>query len=282
MTFLLLALAAFQPPPLLSDAPLPPPAPPRRAPAPPRQAPQGGTRMSECVALVRSNPHQAIDAANAWLDGHGGAPARECLGLAFVALEDWAAAGTAYESAAHEAEAAADVRRADFWVQAGNAWLAAGQPLRALQDFDGALAVPGLADTKRAEAELDRARAQVALGHADIARQDIDQALRLAPTDGFAWYLSAALARRANDLTRAQADIGHAIALAPNDPDTILLAGTIAGLAGHLDEAERLYRRLVAAAPDSDAGREAAASLATMHEVEAPASPPAPATASPH
>lgn len=277
MTLLFLALAALQPPPLSSDAPLPPPPPPRPAPAQPRQPQSGSSRMAECLALVRSDPHQAVDAANAWLDARGGAPARECLGLAFVALEDWPAAGTAYESAAHEAEAAGDVRRADFWVQAGNAWLAAGQGPRALQAFDAALAVPGVADPKRAEAELDRARAQVALGHADIARQDVDQALRLAPADGFAWYLSAALARRANDLVRAQADIAHAVTLAPNDPDTVLLAGTIAGLAGHMDEAERLYRRLVAAAPDSDAGRAAAASLATMHEVETPAAAPTPA-----
>src|SRR5262249_52995576 len=151
------------------------PAPVARPPAAPE-----GSRAAECLALVRSDPHRAVDAANAWLDAHGGAPARECLGLAFVALGDWPAAGTAYESAAHEAEAAGDVRRADFWVQAGNAWLAAGQAPRALQDLDAALAVPGLTDAKRAEAGLDRARVQVALGHADIARQDVDQALRLA------------------------------------------------------------------------------------------------------
>ncbi len=48
-----------------------------------------------------------------------------------------------------------------------------------------------------------------------------------------------------------------------------------------MDEAERLYRRLVAAAPDSDAGREAAASLATMREVEAPPAAPTP-TPPPH
>jgi hypothetical protein len=38
-------------------------------------------------------------------------------------------------------------------------------------------------------------------------------------------------------------------------------------------EAERLYRRVVQLAPESEAGRAAAASLATMREVEVPAVP---------
>jgi len=49
-------------------------------------------------------------------------------------------------------------------------------------------------------------------------------------------------------------------------------------------EAERLYRQVVQAAPNSDAGRQAQASLATMREVEmpAPAAAPPATTASSH
>ncbi len=72
-------------------------------------------------------PKRAVAAANAWRAEGGGLPPRQCLGLACVALERWAPAATAFEQAARDAEAAQDPRRADFWVQAGNAWVAAGE-----------------------------------------------------------------------------------------------------------------------------------------------------------
>jgi len=242
--------------------------------APARADPAVEARLRACTALVRAAPQQALDTANAWLAERGGLPARQCAGLAHVALQQWPAAATVFEQAARDAESAGDASRADFWVQAGNAWLAAGEAPRALQALDAALATPNLTQELRGEAHLDRARVQVALGHADRARQDLDRALQLVPADPFAWYLSAALARRDANAARAQTDIARATQLGPNDPDILLLAGTIAGQAGNMAEAERLYRRVVAVAADSDAGRQAQASLATMREVEVPAAAP--------
>lgn len=241
-------------------------------------------RLRACTELVRTAPQQAADNANAWLAEPGAArlAARRCLGLAYTALEQWPAAATVYQQAARDAEAANDPARAGFRVQEGNAWLAAGDAEHALQALDAALATPNISQELRGQAHLDRARAQVALGQADRARQDLDRALQLVPADGFAWYLSAALARRANDLARARTDIARARELAPDNPDVLLLAGTMAGEAGNMEETERLYRRIVELAPQSDAGRAAAASLATVREVEVPApASPAPAPAQP-
>jgi len=259
-----LALAALQPVP---------------APAVPQT---DNERMRACLALVRSAPQQAATEAQAWVDerGTGRLLARRCLGLAFAAQEQWAAAATVYEQAAQEAEAAGDPGRAGLRAQAGNAWLAAGEAQRALPALDAALTTQGLDQAQRGQALLDRARAQVALGHADRARTDIDGALQLVPGDGFAWYLSAALARRANDAVRAASDIARARQLSPNDPDILLLAGTIVGQAGNMNEAYALYRRVVELAPESEAGRQAAASLATVREFEEDA-PAAPAPAAP-
>ncbi len=245
--------------------------------APAAADPAVEARYRTCTELVRTNAEAALAAANAWRGEGGGLHARQCLGLALVALERWSPAATAFEQAAREAEAAQDPRRADFWVQSGNAWVAAGEGARAVQAFDAALAAPNLTDELRGEVHLDRARALVALGNAAGARADIDRALQLVATDPFAWYLSAALARRANDLPRAGTDIARARALAPANPDIALLAGTLAGLAGNMAEAERLYRQVAQSAPDTDAGRAAAASLATIREVEVPA----PAAAAP-
>jgi tetratricopeptide (TPR) repeat protein len=280
----LLGLAALQaaslpsaPDPMPPRRPLPAARPPAR-PAPSANGPVEA-RYRACTTRIRGDAEGAAAAANAWRQEGGGLAARQCLGLALVALERWQQAGTAFEQAAREAEAASDARRADFWVQAGNAWVAAGEGARAMAAFDAALLTPSLSDELRGEVHLDRGRAQVALGNAAAARTELDRALQLVPNDPFAWYLSAALARRGNDLARAGADIARARTLAPDSPDILLLAGTLAGLAGNMAEAERLYRQVAQAAPNSDAGRQARESLATMREVEVPA--PAAATTPP-
>ena len=285
MNLILLALAAQTATPAQLPAPAPEPQP-RQAPAPRPDVPQADAatvaRFRECAGLAGSAPDRAVESANAWRLQGGGLYARQCLGLAYVALERWAPAAAVYEQAARDA-GAGDARAADFWVQAGNAWLAAGEPTRAVLAFDAALATTSLSDELRGEVHLDRARALVALGNDAGARQDIDRALRLVASDPFAWYLSAGLARRQNDLARAQADIARALELGRDNPDIALLAGTIAGQAGNMVEAERLYRRVAEAAPDSEAGRQARDSLATLREVEVPAaaaanSPPTPSS----
>lgn len=291
MTFAaLLSLLALQVGPNSSQtavqAPLEPPAPRGRpqaeapAEARARAAPvmDGLTegRYRACVARVRENPEQAIQAASAWRVDGGGIYARLCLGLAYVALERWSPAATVYEQAAEEAQRAGDIRRADFLVQAGNAWIAAAEPTRAVLAFDAALATTNLSDELRGEVHLDRARAMVALGNPTAARQDIDRAVALVPNDAMGWYLSAELARRENNPARAQTDIQRALAQAGDNPDIVLLAGTIAGQRGDTARAEALYRRVAEGAPNSEAGRAAQASLATLPARAAPAQTPAP------
>ncbi len=221
----------------------------------------GEARFRQCLALSRSDPAAAVETANARLIAGGGIEARQCLGLAYVGQGRWAEAAGVYEQAAQAADSAQDPRRADLWAQAGNALLAAGESTRAIQALDAALATQFLSGELRGEIHLDRARALVALGNPTAAREDLDHGLELVPADPFAWYLSAALAQRQNDLPRAQRDITKARELAPYDPDVLLLAGTIAGLGGDMAEAERLYRRVAEIAPDTPAGRTARESL---------------------
>lgn len=269
----------------------PPPVPPTRT-VPPRrvQAPQTAPdrpadpareRAALCQAEVRRDANAGLALANQWQSSGGGLDARQCAGLAHVALEQWAEAGTIYEQAAQQAANINDVRAADFWVQAGNAWIAGGELPRAIAAFDAGLAVDGIGAELRGEMMLDRARARVAGNNLTAARGDVDQALQMVPGDPMAWYLSAGLALRQQDMTRARADIGRARTMAATDPDVLLLAGTVAGRGGDMDEAVRLYREVVRIAPASDAGRQAAQSLETLREVEVPATAPSPATPAP-
>ena len=238
-------------------------------PAPVPETEEG--RAAACQASVRRSPQEALAIANRWQTSGGGLFARQCAGLAYVALGQWTTAATVYEQAAQEAERLNDNSAPDFWVQAGNAWLAGGDTSKAVFAFDTALASQNITPELRGEARLDRARALVQENNLAAAREDLNRALELVPADPMAWYLSAALALRQNELPRARADIARARQLANDNPEILLLAGTIAGRAGDMAEAERIYRQVAGSAPDTDAGRAAAASLATLRDVEVPA-----------
>jgi tetratricopeptide (TPR) repeat protein len=248
---------------------------PAGAPAPLPETEEG--RAAQCQVAARRNPQAALANANRWRAAGGGLHARQCIGLAYVELEQWRPAATTFEQAAQEADRNGEARGADFWVQAGNAWLAGGDPVRAVVALDTALKSRHLTSELRGEVRLDRARALVAQNKLAEARTDLDTALQLVPADPMAWYLSAELARRQKDLPRARADINRALEMARENPEALLLAGTIAGQAGDMAEAERLYRQVAERAPNTDAGRAARASLGMIARNGAPPPPPPPA-----
>ncbi|HWH22969.1 MAG TPA: hypothetical protein VNT25_06770 [Allosphingosinicella sp.] len=219
-------------------------------------------QFKNCTSLAKSKPQEALSFANEWRMKGGGVSARQCLGLAYAALERWAPAAVAFEQAAQEAETAKDARRADLWAQSGNSWLAGEDGAKARKAFDSALASEGLTSELRGEVHLDRARAAVLLGDIASARADIDKGLQLVARDPFAWYLSSALALKEGKMAKAQADIAKAVELAPKDADVLLQAGTIAGQTGDMDAARSFYTRAASAEPNSEAGRAASAALA--------------------
>lgn len=231
-------------------------------------------RFKACIALVDSDPAKAADSASEWRVKGGGLPARHCLGLAFAAQRKWVSAMTAFEQAAQDAEGQRDARAAAFWVQAGNAALAAGELTRARSAFDSAIAKNILAGPELGEAHLDRARVLAAQRDNKSARADIDAALKLVPEDPLAWLLSATLARRAGDLARAAADIAEAGKRSPDDASVALEAGNIAVMSGADEAARTAWEAAVRVAPDSEAGKAAAENLKQL-PTKAQTPPPA-------
>ena len=94
-------------------------------PTDPREA-----RYQRCVSLADTNPAAAKVEAGKWRLAGGDYFAQQCLGLAFATERSWSAAASAFEQAARAAETAHDVRAANYWAQAGNAFLAAGDATR--------------------------------------------------------------------------------------------------------------------------------------------------------
>lgn len=249
MTFLLLLLAQAATP---ADAP------------PPLSDSENAQRFERCADLAVDEPQRAIEEANLWRIAGGNFAARQCIGLAYAQLERWVPAATAFEQAAHDAETARDGAAANLWVQAGNAQLAAGNADKAQAAFSAALGNDVLQGLNRGEAHLDRARAMVALGNNAGARNDIDRALELAPADPLAWLLSATLARRMNDLPRAQKDIAEAVKRAPDDASVAYEAGVIALKSGSDDAARTAWKGAIMAQPGSPAAKAAEVALTQL------------------
>jgi tetratricopeptide (TPR) repeat protein len=219
-------------------------------------------RFEACVKQSDINPAAAEKTAAEWAGSGGGVPAAQCLGIARSAAGNWKGAADAFVVAAGLAEGTQDKNAPSLWVSAGNAALAGGDPARAKSALSNAINSQGFAGLMRGEAFLDRARAEVALDNLTGARGDMNEALRLAADDPMAWLLSATLARRMGDTSRATSDIVQAENRAPNDPDVLFESGNIAAAAGDMDKARAEWTKSAAAAPQSPAAESARAELA--------------------
>lgn len=225
-------------------------------------------RYARCVTLAQSDPAAARADASRWSIAGGGWFARQCAGLAYGAEANWPAAAGEFEAAARAADLAHDRHAPNYWAQAGNAWLAAGDAAKARAALDSALVAGTLEGLALGEAQLDHARTMVAVGETDAARRDLDLALTTAMDDPLAWLLSATLARRMDDLPRAKTDIAEALKRAADDASVQLEAGNIAARGGDEPGARAAWGQAARLAPSSPVGRSAVAALA---QFDAPA-----------
>lgn len=233
------------------------------APMPPQQtAAAQEAAFDACVDLAVADPDKGLAQASAWRLAGGTFLARQCEGMAYATKRGFPAAAAAFEEAARGAEVARDKRSAQYWAQAGNAWLAAGDAAKAKVALDAALAAGTLTGLPLGETFLDRARAQVAAGQLVPARADIDRALETADADPLAWLLSATLARRTGELPRARTDIARALTLSADDAAVQLEAGNIAARSGDEGAAKAAWGRASTLGGTGPAGEAARAALA--------------------
>jgi tetratricopeptide (TPR) repeat protein len=219
-------------------------------------------RAAECQVAARRSPQAALANANRWRAAGGGLHARQCIGLAYVELEQWRPAATTFEQAAQEADRNSDARGADFWVQAGNAWLAGGDPVRAVVALDLALKSRHLTSELRGEPAstapaLSSPRTSCPRrASTSTPRCSWSPPIRWPGTSPPSWHA----ARRT---CPAPAPTSPALSKWRARTRSPAARGTIAGQAGDMAEAERLYRQVATAPPTPPAGRAARESLAT-------------------
>lgn len=235
-------------------------------------------RFALCMAKSAKDPSLGIAEVHGWMaelkTPEEKVRPNQCLGMLQTQLGQFDEAEDAFAAAIAGIPAPQAVSAVPIMAMAGNAALAGGHPDRALDWFDKALAVPGYDDkVALGGIQSDRSRALVALGRNAEALSALQEVHRLTPEDADGWLLSATLARRDNDLPRAQRDIEVAARLAPLDPAIGVEAGVIAVLDRRDDAARRSWESVIKAAPDSDEAKVAKGYLEQIGPAAAPAPP---------
>ena len=141
-------------------------------------------------------------------------------------------------------------REAEWYLQLGNAWLAAAEPAKALSAYERAIRLlPG-----NVRALQSIARAWKAAEQSARSADSLRQALRLNPSDGGSWYQSAMLAFEMGRNGEALQQIEQAIAIDPDLPGEYTILARIQMAAGREDAAERTLREALHVDPyDSSA-----------------------------
>ena len=221
---------------------------PTEAPAPPPDRPRlaEGPDYDRCLGLVRTDPGEARNFAEAWEINGGGEGARHCGALALLAADEPERAAERLEGLGRASQADA-ATRASLFAQAGQAWMLAGESGRAY-----AAATMGLTlAPDDAELMLDRAVALGTLGRYADAMDDLNRVVALDPQRAEAWVFRAAANRHLNKVDQAAEDVGRAIALAPDNAEALLERGIIRQIKGDKAGAKADWRRAIDLAPDS-------------------------------
>src|SRR6266849_5857550 len=208
---------------------------PTRPPAP-RNAEADAATYDRCLKLAKQDPAAAQRLAEGWHERGGAHPADHCAAVALVGLKRYRDAANRLEALAQAMTKAPAALRADVFDQAGQAWLLAGDPVRAYAASGQAVSLrPNDPDLL-----VDRAEAAASAGYFDKAVADLDHVLKADP---------------------AHADVEKALAQAPNSVPALLERGNIRRLKGDSRGAREDWERIGQLAPGSQADMAARANI---------------------
>jgi tetratricopeptide (TPR) repeat protein len=175
-----------------------------------------------CFILARQKPEEGWEQAIAWQSLGGGEPARHCAAVALIALGKYEEAAQRLETLAGESRRVEAVR-AEMLAQAGQAWLLAGRPERALAAQDTALQLmPGQPDLL-----LDKAVTLAQAHHYKEAVAVLSDVLKRQPNRVEAMVLRASAHRYLDQAALAKDDVARALVLDPEFPDALLERGML-------------------------------------------------------
>ncbi len=239
---------------------------------PPPSADADAETYARCMKLARQDPHAAQSLADAWRQRGGAHPADHCAAVAMIGLGKYKEGATRLQALAQAMAKAPPALRADVLDQAGQAWLLAGDPVRAYAAAGEAV----LLEPGDPELLVDRAEAAASAGYLDRAVADLDRVLKADPNRVDALIYRASAYRGLDRLDPARADIDKALARSPRSSAALLERGNIRRLEGDRDGARRDWEEVGRAAPGSPEDMAARANiehLANNPAIVPPATP---------
>lgn len=226
-------------------------------PIPPRIA--QGPDYERCLGMLNTDPSGARTFADAWFATGGGDGAAHCLALATIALGEPDVGADQMDKLAGASRAPAAARAA-VYGQAGQAWMMASAPDRALASTTLALSMtPDDPDLL-----IDRSIAAATLDRYHDAIDDLTRALDLEPRRPDALVFRAAAWRHLDQLELAQDDIDRAFMLDPENPDALLERGILRQRRGDRAGARQDWEHAVQLSPDTATGDLAQQNLALL------------------
>ncbi|MGH7113436.1 MAG: tetratricopeptide repeat protein [Stellaceae bacterium] len=233
------------------------PAGPPSAAGAPQTAAADAETYARCMKLARADPHAAQSLARSWLARGGAHPAAHCAAVALITLGEYQKGATRLQALAKAMTTAPAALRADVLDQAAQAWLLAGDPVRAYATAGEAVSLqpsdPNLL--------IDRAEAAAEAGYLNRAVADLDRVLKTNPDQVDALIYRASAYRALDRLDPARADIDKALARAPHSPAALLERGNIRRLEGNAAGARRDWQEVGEVAPGSPEDMAARANL---------------------
>ncbi len=215
-------------------------------------------RYTECMNLARREPARVLPAAEKWLAEGGGMGARHCVAIATLESGRHAQAAALLEAIARDMGQERPGLRAELWVQAGQAWLDAGQATNAVTAQSRALELK----SNDADLWIDRGLSYAAQRAWPQAIADFDRAVGLDSNSVEALVLRAAAWRNAGDSAKALIDAGRALKMAPEHSEALLERGFALLARGDRQTASADFAKVLKLVPPgSDAARRADSGL---------------------
>ncbi|MBL8530103.1 MAG: hypothetical protein JNK94_00080 [Hyphomonadaceae bacterium] len=195
----------------------------------------GADRLQQCLALIDQNPERAYEEGMAWAAESQSLNGYRCAAMALIAQNRIEEGARRLESLASAANPALIELRADLLSQAGNAWLLAREPARAVSAFSRAIATLARDPTQLTDLYIDRARAYAMERDWRRAEEDLSSALDGRPEDSLALRLRATARMQQRSFELAEADALAALRNASTETDQVDSALVL----GHVRESIR-------------------------------------------
>jgi Flp pilus assembly protein TadD len=206
-----------------------------------------------CMSLLDRDPAGALDSAVEWERQGGGDAARHCKALAMIRTGDVEDGALELERVAEAMPQAKAPLAAGLFAQAGQAWIKAGNPQRALYAQNQGLKL----NPEDVQLLIDRAMTYGNSGMYFEALDDLNLAAELTPDDPEVYAMRAAAYRQLETPDLAEENINQALKLSPSHPGALLERGYLRRDQGDAEGARTDWLTIIQVTPGSDIANEA-------------------------